>query len=189
MANLLLNEELDEVLKPFGFSSKTKAFKCLNNPDNTQFKKYYDFIKSTDLFSNERSEVLALMILNYNLNGSTINWGGLLGSPLISRGRNILSDYFPLNERKNALLNYNNSIKPETYNKWLNALNEYRDYISEGELTDYMNDRMSDYNKPEITIIDNNLVKVIIETKSPEYKELTIKQIESLLGYKIRIVG
>ena len=42
MANLLLNEELDEVLKPFGFSSKTKAFKCLNNPDNTQFKKYYD---------------------------------------------------------------------------------------------------------------------------------------------------
>ena len=187
MANLLLNEELDEVLKPFGFSSKTKAFKCLNNPDNTQFKKYYDFIKSTNLFTDERSEVLALMILNYNLNGSTINWGGLLGSP--SRGRNILSDYSPLNERKNALLNYNNSLKPETYNKWLNALNEYRDYISEGELTDSINDRMSNYNKPEITIIDNSLVKVIIETKSPEYKELTIKEIENILGYKIRIVG
>ena len=188
MANLLLNEELDEVLKPFGFSSKTKAFKCLNNPDNTQFKKYYDFIKSTNLFTDERSEVLALMILNYTLNGSTINWGGLFKGSL-SRGRNILSNNYPLNERKNALLNYNNSIKPQTYEKWLYALREYREYIIEGELTDSINDRMSNYNKPEITIIDNNLVKVIIETKSPEYKELTIKQIESLLGYKIRIVG
>lgn len=186
MANLLLNEELDEVLAPFGFSSKTKAFKCLNNPDNTQFKKYYDFIKSTDLFTDERAEVLALMILNYNLNGSSINWGGLLGSP--SRGRNILYNY-PLNQRKNALINYNNSLKPETYNKWLNALKEYRDYISEGELTDFNNNRMSNYPKSEITIIDNNLVKVIIETKTPEYKELTIKEIENILGYKIRIVG
>ena len=183
MANLLLNEELDKVLKPFGFSSKTKAFKCLNNPDNTQFKKYYDFIKSTNLFTDERSEVLALMILNYTLNGSYPQFGG----HLVSRGLGILTNN--INSRINGLLAFNNSLKPETYNKWLNALNEYRDYISEGELTDSINDRMSNYNKPEITIIDNSLVKVIIETKSPEYKELTIKEIENILGYKIRIVS
>ena len=179
----LSNNELNTVLKPFGFSHKTKAFKYFKNGENKTFKKLIKAIEETQLFNSERTEVLALMILNYTLNGSYPQFGG----HLVSRGLGILTNN--INSRINGLLAFNNSLKPETYNKWLNALNEYRDYISEGELTDSINDRMSNYNKPEITIIDNSLVKVIIETKSPEYKELTIKEIENILGYKIRIVG
>ena len=167
----------------FRSSSKTKAFKYFNNGENKTFKQFIKAIEETKLFNSERTEVIALILLNYTLNGSYPQFGGYL----MSRGLGILTNN--INSRTMGLLAFNKALKPKTYNKWLNALNEYRDYISEGELTDYMNDRMSNYNKPEITVIDNNLVKVIIETKSPEYKELTIKQIESLLGYKIRIVG
>ena len=111
MANLLLNEELDEVLKPFGFSSKTKAFKYFKNGENKTFKQFIKAIEETQLFNSERTEVLALMILNYTLNGSYPQFGG----HLVSRGLGILTNN--INSRINGLLAFNNSLKPETYEK------------------------------------------------------------------------
>ena len=169
------------------FDNHLDTFKYFNNGENKTFKQFVKVIEETELFDTERTEVLALILLNYTLNGSYPQFGGYL----MSRGLGILTNN--INSRINGLLTFNKALKPETYEKWLLALIAYREYIREGELTNYMNDRMDNYDNivinPTVTVVDNGIVKVTIETKTPEYKDLTIKEIESLLGYKVRIIG
>lgn len=177
----LTNNELNQVLNPFGFSDKTKAFKYFKNGENKTFKKFVQAIEETELFNYDRAEVLALILLNYNLNGSYPQFGGYL----YSKGYGILNKN--IEARKNGLLAFNKALKPKTYDKWLLALIAYREYVYENKIGYTKPTNL--VIKPEVTVVDNGIVKVTIETKTPEYKELTIKEIENILGYKIRIVG
>ena len=177
----LTNEQLNVALNPFGFSDKTKAFKYFRGGDNNSFKQFYKAIEETKLFDSERTFILALILLNYNLNGSYPNFGG----NLYHRATGILTK--DIEKRTKGLKAFNSALKPATYNKWLAAYNSYEKVLTEKE------NNILGYNKPEVnttveTIKVSN-VEVTVKTIKPEYTELTVKEIEALLGYKIRIIG
>ena len=109
------------------------------------------------------------MLLNYNSNGSYANFGDYLPG---RRASLLLNNYYSLDRRRNAFSYFSDTVRVRTYKRWLNVI--------------------KDINTLREIIAKENIIKiksVKVETKSPETKELSLKQIETLLGYKIKLVS
>ncbi len=154
------------VLEKYGFSLKTKAFKSyLTKPDGrlndfkTEFKEFG--------LKNNNPEVYALMVLNYNLNGSY--------SKAFFRANDLINTYYSYDKRKNMFRDYVESVQNKTFKRWADCLAEIK--LVEAELIKA--DKESEQVKPVATKLNVELTT----------KELTLKQIEALLGFKVKLIA
>ena len=162
--------EFVPVLNDFGFNLKTKAFNSfLGNPKSG----FYDFKKvlMTVLPENE-SEVYAMILFNSHLNGSYVNWGDARCQGRYITGMNraykILNPNLTQDERETLINGLKDVVQVKTVRRWAGAFKAVMNKINEIEI---------------------QKDKVQKSQAVSEIKDLTLKQIEEMLGYKIRLIA
>jgi len=176
--------EFVPVLKDFGFNLKTKAFNSLlSNPKS----KFYDYKNVLMMALPEaESEVYAMILFNSHLNGSYVNWGDATynGSYItgMSRAEKILNPNLSQAQIEHLISGLKDIVQVKTVRRWAGAFKAV------------MN------KKSEIKIAESQalfLAKITEECNSEsqavsvvsEIKDLTLKQIEKMLGFKVRLIA
>jgi hypothetical protein len=159
------------VLAKYGFSLKTKAFKSYLTAPQGRLNDFKTQFKQFGLKDNT-AEVYALMVLNYNLNGST--------SKAFFRANNLINTYYSFDKRKNMFTDYVESVQNKTFKRWADCLAEIK--LVEAELIESV--KLPEQVKPAAIKLNVNPVV------NPEFTAiLTLKQIEALLGYKVQLIA
>ena len=162
------------VLAKYGFSLKTKAFKSYLTRPNGRLNDFKSEFKKFGLKDNT-AEVYALMVLNYNLNGSY--------STAFFRANHLINTYYSFDKRKNMFTDYVESVQNKTFKRWADCLAEIK--LVEAELIESV--KLPDNNKPDEI---KSYVEGINPVVNPEFTAiLTLKQIETILGYKVQLIA
>jgi len=145
----------ENALSEVGFNLKTKALKVIIKNNTKTFDLYK--INLTSFGEPDSSaEVWAAMLLNYHLNGSRPNFGGILSpQTYLLTNEGITAD-----KREQAFEHFKSTVAPKTFNRWAKALK-----------------------------IIERVAKDEKHAVEDDVKDLTLAEIQALLGYKIRIVA
>ena len=139
-------------LAPIGFSLKTKALASLIKGNTKKF----DLLRvNLTSFGEPEStaDVWAVMLLNYQLNGSKPNFNGVIRSCSFT----LTEERYSADARAKAFEYFKSTVAPRTFNRWKEAL---------------------------------VIIKQVAEAQSaPAVRDLTLSEIQNLLGYKVRIVA
>jgi hypothetical protein len=145
----------ENALSEVGFNLKTKALKSIIK-NNT---KTFDLLKVNLTSFGEpdaSANVWAAMLLNYHLNGSTPNLGGIIGN----KAYVLINERTDADKRARAFDYFKSTVAPKTFNRWATAL-----------------------------AIIERVAKDEKQAPQDDVKDLTLAEIQALLGYKIRIVA
>ena len=159
------------VLAKYGFSLKTKAFKSYLTRPNGRLNDFKTQFKQFGLKDNT-AEVYALMVMNYNLNGSTSN--------SFFRANRLINTFYPYDKRKNMFTDYVESVQNKTFKRWADCLAEIK--LVEAELVESV--KLPEQVKPA------EIKSYVDPVINPEFTAvLTLKQIETILGYKVQLIA
>ena len=182
------------VLEKYGFNLKTKALKTyIKNPANNSFVELVKTIEGFGYYTEKYAEVYAIMLLNYKLNGSS--------STAFRKVSFLTSTFYSENIRSAAFNKYSASVSAKTFKRWADCLTEIKSLITEinsdNKLTDNLN-KPAELNQinSDNKLTDNlnkpaDLFKLTDNLNKPAdlFRELTLKQIEEILGYKIKLIA
>jgi hypothetical protein len=176
-------QKIETALKPFGFSLKTKAFNSLVFNPKSRFPEFFGVLSQH--LSADKAEVYALILLNSNLNGSYVNWGINSNSLPYNRGRAERILFYGLSQAdvKSLIEGLLDVIQPKTFRRWAAALKAVNDTLLEIK-SQALLDKLAI--KAEADVL---ALKSESQALSTETKELTLKEIESLLGFKVKIIS
>jgi hypothetical protein len=155
------------VLENNNFSLKTKALASYLKGNRKVIDEFKDVIISFGLVSDADAEVWAVMITNYRLNGSSMNFGptGRMGKS----GWGLIHLFYDFDSRREWFRYYTTTVAPRTFNRWAKVLNE----LKEAEIYFAQEAKFAEVeagNKLQIT-------------------DLTLAEIEKMLGFKVRIIS
>ena len=165
--------EADAVLKNFNFSLKTKAFNSiLFNAEKSKYNRYVTLLEK--VLSKDEAEVYGIILLNSGLNNSFVNWGpgtqDIIGS--MGRAERILDKRLTDSEIGDLINGLLYIVQQKTYDRWASALKAVKaKKIEIAEAAEFS--------------------KFLVESQalSTEIKDLTLAEIENILGYKVRIIS
>jgi hypothetical protein len=145
----------ENALSEVGFNLKTKALKSIIK-NNTKTFDLYKINLTSFGEPDESANAWAAMLLNYHLNGSRPNFGGILSSQAYV----LTNEKTDADKRERAFNYFKSTVAPRTFNRWAKAL-----------------------------AIIERVAKDEKQAPQDDVKDLTLAEIQALLGYKIRIVA
>ena len=161
-------EKYVPILKENNFGLNTKALVNYLKGKSIMIAEFRDVIVSFNLVSEADAEVWAVMITNYNLNGSTLNLGR---RRIFHRAYSLLNTHYTFEERKEGFSYYLTTVAPKTFNRWAKVLKELKEaqtYFAEEE---------------------RKCAELALTYQQKLIKDLTLAEIEILLGFKVRIIS
>jgi hypothetical protein len=176
--------EFIPVLASFGFSLKTKAFNSILSNPKSDYEKYVKVLST--VLTKDEAEVYGVILFNSHLNGSYVNWGFNSNSVphRIGKAERILFSGLSQADREVLIKGLIDVIQVKTFRRWalaLKAVKNKQEWIKSQALLFEL------ATKAEADGL--RLKSVESQALSTEPKELTLKEIESLLGFKVKIIS
>ncbi len=171
-------EKFQPTLQKFGFDLNTKCFMSYIYNKKSSFSLYEKAIRELD-YSPRQAKVYALMLLNYHLNGSTVNWGCPIdrSKPWYSRTNKAHSLLGADKAQRDVLMkNWVSRIKPLTFAKYDACVCEL-----DKNLIDFQKELAAE---KAVKVVTQHAKKV-----NPYFAELTLSEIEQILGYKVKLLA